>query len=80
MNGASTRRLPGLDDDDLLTLKCGTLRLAEAAQRLGISIARIRRAAAIGQIPAIRIGRTWLVLRAPFERMLLGQAHPEGPM
>lgn len=48
-----------------------TLMVSEAAQRLGLSIRATRRAIASGEIPEIRIGRRLLVLRAPFERMLL---------
>lgn len=59
-----------------------TLSLAEAAIKLGLSLKATRRAAMIGQIPTIRIGRRWLVLRAPLEALLSGKPAPaeEEPM
>lgn len=49
-----------------------TMTIAEAATRLGLSIKATRKAALAGQVPAIRIGRRWLVLRDPLEAMLAG--------
>jgi excisionase family DNA binding protein len=47
-----------------------TITLSEAAKRLGIGRNQAYMAAAKGEIPTIRIGRRWLVPRAPFERLL----------
>ena len=50
-----------------------TLTLQEASNRLGRSLKAIRRAAEAGELPVIRWGRTYLVLREPFERLLRGE-------
>lgn len=50
-----------------------TLTLPEAARRLGVSVKAARRAAKNGELPVIRWGNTYLVLREPFEAMLRGQ-------
>lgn len=71
------------EGDDLADgLTRGTLSLAEAAQRLGLTVRATRNAARAGEIPAVRIGRRWLVLRGPLEAMLLRRADPdhEDPM
>lgn len=47
-----------------------TIGIAEAARRLGLTPKATRRAALSGEIPAIKIGRRWLVLREPFEGLL----------
>jgi excisionase family DNA binding protein len=46
--------------------------MAEAAARLGLSVKATRRAALTGELPAIRVGRRWLMLREPFEALLKG--------
>jgi excisionase family DNA binding protein len=39
---------------------------------LGLGVRATRRAIRAGKIQAIRVGRRWLVLREPFEKMLRG--------
>ena len=56
----------------------GTIALGEAARRLGLSDRAARRAAAAGEIPAIRINRRWRVLLDAFEAMLGGREGGEG--
>jgi excisionase family DNA binding protein len=53
-----------------------TLTIDEASQRLGVSVKVTRKAAKAGEIPAIRIGRRLLVLRAPFEELLRSRHLP----
>ena len=50
-----------------------TLTVHETARRLGVSPALTYRAAAQGELPAIRIGGRVLILRAQLERMLAGE-------
>jgi excisionase family DNA binding protein len=50
-----------------------TCTVEEAAQRLGVSRNHAYAAVQRGEIPAVRVGRRWLVLNAPFERMLEGE-------
>ncbi|MDE2482157.1 MAG: helix-turn-helix domain-containing protein [bacterium] len=66
-----TDRLPGFSDEHA-ALVCGTLSLGDAAALLGVSIGAARRAAQQGQIPALRFGRRWRILRQPLERLLAG--------
>lgn len=47
-----------------------TMRIEEAAARLGVSTKTVYRAAKRGEIPVLRVGRLLLVRRAAFERML----------
>lgn len=47
-----------------------TLGIEEAARRLGLTPKATRRAAISGEIPAIKIGRRWLILREPFDGLL----------
>lgn len=47
-----------------------TLTLEEAAKRLGVTVGVARRAARAGDLPVIRLGRSVLILRWPFEKML----------
>jgi excisionase family DNA binding protein len=47
-----------------------TLTVEETADRLGISRTLAYKAAQKGEIPTIRIGRRYLVLKAELERML----------
>jgi excisionase family DNA binding protein len=49
-----------------------TLSVEEAARMLGLGVRATRRAIRAGKIQAIRVGRRWLVLREPFEKMLRG--------
>ena len=49
-----------------------TYSIAEAARRLGISRASAYRAAHAGELPAIKIGGRFLVLRKRLDRMLAG--------
>lgn len=51
-----------------------TITVAEAAKALKIGINQAYEAVEQKKIPAMRIGRRWLVLRVPFERMLRGEA------
>ena len=55
-----------------------TLPIAEAAQQLGVSVPTAYRWALSGELPAIKLGRRILVLRAPFERLLSGR-QPQRP-
>ena len=54
-----------------------TILVTEAARRLGISRALAYRAAARGDLPAIRVGGRVLILRAEFERLLKTAAQSE---
>jgi excisionase family DNA binding protein len=47
-----------------------TLTVDEAARELGIGRNQAYEAARRGEIPTIRIGKRWLVLREPLKRML----------
>jgi excisionase family DNA binding protein len=49
--------------------------IAEAAKRLNIGINQAYTAAALGQLPAIRIGRRYLVPVAALDRLLAGEAN-----
>jgi excisionase family DNA binding protein len=42
--------------------------IPEAAQRLGLSVAMVRRYCSIGKLPAQKIGRDWAVLQRDVER------------
>jgi excisionase family DNA binding protein len=46
------------------------MRLAEVARRLAISRAAAYRLVRSGQLPGVRIGQTWRVLRADFDAYL----------
>lgn len=50
-----------------------TMSITDAAKRLGIGRGQAYQAAHNKQIPTITIGKRILVLRKPFERMLLGE-------
>ena len=54
-----------------------TMTVGETADRLGISRALAYKAAQRGELPIIRIGRRYLVIRAELERMLLGTVDPQ---
>ena len=51
-------------------VQSGTIRVEEAAKRLGISRNAAYAAAAKGELPIIRIGARILVVKAALERML----------
>jgi excisionase family DNA binding protein len=53
-----------------------TLTVEETADRLGISRALAYKAARRGELPIIRIGRRYLVLKAELERMLMATVDP----
>jgi excisionase family DNA binding protein len=46
--------------------------IEEAGQLLGIGRNQAYEAARSKQLPAVRIGKRWLVLKEPFDRMLEG--------
>jgi excisionase family DNA binding protein len=48
----------------------------EAARRLGVDPRTLRRAAKLGQVKSIQLGRRWLIPRANLEK-LLNQARVE---
>lgn len=50
-----------------------TITLNEAAERLGVSYRFARKAAQTGDLPVICLCGRFLVLRKPFERMLMQQ-------
>ncbi len=50
-----------------------TLTIKEAAVTLGVSLSSAYEAAQKGQIPTIRIGGRWLVLKGKFQKMLAGE-------
>ncbi len=54
--------------------KPDTMTVEEAAKRLGIGRNQGYQAARAGQIPCIRLGKRFLILRAPFELLLQGKA------
>jgi len=37
------------------------LSTSEAAERLGVSSSRVRRLVADGRLPAVRVGKTWVI-------------------
>jgi excisionase family DNA binding protein len=47
-----------------------TLSVQQASRRLGTCYATTLKAAKNGTLPCVRLGRQFLVLREPFERML----------
>ena len=51
-----------------------TMPVREAAARIGVGYNQAYEAVRKGEIPAIRIGKRWLVLTAALERMLEGGA------
>jgi excisionase family DNA binding protein len=53
-----------------------TLTVDEVGQALGISRNPAYSAVNAGEIPAIRIGRRWLVPKAAFERLLEAERKP----
>jgi excisionase family DNA binding protein len=56
--------------DRMKAQRAETISIREAAERLGLSVWATRRAAASGDIPAIRVNARWRVLKAPFEQLL----------
>ncbi len=52
---------------------CQTITIDEAAKQLGVSRSQAYVAAEKGEIPTIRIGSRWLVLKAKFQKMLAGE-------
>jgi len=48
--------------------------LEEVAARLGIGRNQAYEAVQTGKIPALRFGRRWLIPRAAFDRLLIGEA------
>jgi excisionase family DNA binding protein len=53
-------------------MECETISVRETARRLGISPALAYQAARRRELPVIRIGKRYLVLRAQLEGMLAG--------
>jgi excisionase family DNA binding protein len=53
-----------------------TVSVPEAGRQLGVGRDAAYRAAALGQLPTIRIGRRLLVPRAALERLLAGGSQP----
>lgn len=51
-----------------------TMPLKEAAHRMGVSLQTARRAARRGDIPAIIWGRSYRVLKLPFEELMRGRS------
>jgi excisionase family DNA binding protein len=60
------------------TKKLETMTVYEAARRLGCCYATTLRWTKAGTLPHVKVGRQYLILRAPFEGMLKGQP-PERP-
>lgn len=50
-----------------------TLTIAQTAKKLGLGKNQTYAAAKRGELPTIRIGKRWLVLREPLERILEGR-------
>jgi len=50
----------------------GTITIPEAAAKLGISRISAYKAAQLGQLPVLRIGKRLVVPKAPLERILAG--------
>jgi excisionase family DNA binding protein len=55
-----------------------TMSVDDAADMLGVGRNQAYAATKAGQIPAIRVGKRWLVLRLPLERMLRGEGKAAG--
>jgi excisionase family DNA binding protein len=53
-----------------MTQKTETLTIEETAEKLGISVALTYKAARAGEIPVLRIGRRFLVLKAGLQKLL----------
>lgn len=70
MKGPQRKSLEFEGGLDHSTMDRGTLSIAETSQRLGLSRKAVRTAITTGEIQAVKIGRRWLVLRAPLEDML----------
>ncbi len=60
-------------DPSTAPTECETLTIREASGILGVSLSSAYEAAQKGQIPAIRIGGRWLVLKGKFQKMLAGE-------
>jgi excisionase family DNA binding protein len=56
-----------------------TLTVDEAGTLLGLSRSTAYRAVQAGQLPAIRVGRRWLIPRAAIERLLASAETGAGP-
>jgi len=68
--GGEWRRAEEVLVDRLLPLNAPAIRLSEVARRLAISRASAYRLVRSGQLPGVRIGQTWRVLRADFDAFL----------
>ncbi len=55
-----------------------TMTVDEAAKQLGIGRNQAYEAAKNGQIPCMRIGRRFLILRQPLQRLLNGEKRAVG--
>jgi len=55
------------------------LSTAEAAEILGISVKRVQQLCKAGRIPAKRIGRDWVVLKAEYTRLWAGRPRKSDP-
>ena len=60
--------------------KLNYLTTTQAARRCGISAASIRRACAAGTLPAVKLGKTWLIKPDALQRWVDDPAlHRTGP-
>jgi excisionase family DNA binding protein len=55
------------------------LTISEAAERLGLSVAMVRRYCADGKLPAQKIGRDWAILQHAVERFAATPRHSGRP-
>ena len=55
------------------------LTISEAAERLGLSVAMVRRYCAEGKLPAQKIGRDWAILRHDVEHFAATPRHSGRP-
>ena len=55
------------------------LTISEAAERLGLSVAMVRRYCADGKLPAQKIGRDWAIIRRDIEHFAAAPRHSGRP-
>jgi excisionase family DNA binding protein len=67
----SDRRIPYEDPGDrLVSFEAPAIRVGEVARRLAISRAAAYRLVRSGELPGVRVGTAWRVLRVDFEAYL----------
>ena len=57
----------------------GMVTIPEAAERLGLSVAMVRRYCAQGKLPAQKVGKGWVIRRWELERFAINPRHSGRP-